>query len=133
MANEPFANRQKLVEWVASTHDLDPAQFLVQPPPKQPDAPNVSFRFSGDDLNPLNPSFAIVLEVLALGGFQLSPAAVNQAKLSAATMMATGGMPKMAAGEISQPPAAPPDTEHGGVAEQAEPLSKSQADHDDYR
>lgn len=133
MANDPYANRQKLVEWVASTHDIDPAQFLVEPPPKQPDAPNVSFRFSGDDLNPLNPSFAIVLEVLALGGFQLSPQAVNAAKLSAATMMATGGMPKMASGEISQPPAAPPDTEHGGVAKQAEPLSKSQIDQGDYR
>lgn len=133
MANEPFANRQKLVEWVASTHDMDPAQFIAQPPPKQPDAPNVSFRFSGDDLNPLNPSFAIVLEVLALGGFQLSPDAVNAAKLSAATMMATGGMPKMAGGEISQPPQAPPDTEHGGVAEQAEPLSKSSMEQGDYR
>jgi hypothetical protein len=133
MANEPFANRQKLVEWVATTHDIDPAQFLVQPPPKQPDPPNVSFRFSGDDLNPLNPSFAIVLEVLAKGGFQLSPESINAAKLSAATMMATGGMPKMAAGEISQPPQAPPDTEHGGVAKQADNLSKSQADQNDYR
>jgi len=129
LANEPYANRQKLVEWVAQTHDIDPSQFVVQPPPKQPDAPNVSFRFSGDDLNPLNPSFPIVLEVLAAGGFQLPPEVVNQAKLQASMMMATGGMPNMP----TNPPQAPPDTEHGGPAEQAEPLSKKQMGDGDYR
>lgn len=129
LANEPFANRQKLVEWVAQTHDIDPTQFMVQPPPKQPDPPNVSFRFSGDDLNPLNPSFPIVLEVLAAGGFQLPPEVINQAKLQAAMMMATGGMPSMP----TNPPQAPPQTEHGGPAKQAEPLSKSQSDQGDYR
>jgi len=129
LANEPYANRQKLVEWIASVHDIDPTQFLTQPPPKQPESPNVSFRFSGDDLNPLNPSFAIVLQVLAMGGFQLPPEVVEQAKVQAAMMMATGGMPQMASGA----PSAPPQTEHGGPAEQAHPLSQKQMGDGDYR
>lgn len=130
LANEPYANRQKLVEWVAQTHDIDPSQFVTQPPPKQPEAPNVSFRFSGDDLNPMSPSFSIVLEVLALGGFQLSPQAVQQAKMQAAQQLASGMMPAMSGG---QPGQAPPQTEHGGPARQAEPLSKSQMTQGDYR
>jgi hypothetical protein len=124
MANEPFANRQKLVEKVAETHDMDPAQFLTQPPPKQPEPPNVSFRFSGDDLNPLNPSFPIVLQVLAAGGFQVPQQAVDQAKLHAAMMMATGGAPNLP----TQAPGAPAQTEHGGTAQEATPLSKHQMD-----
>jgi hypothetical protein len=131
MANEPFANRMKLVERVAETHDLDPSQFVTPPPPKQPEQPNISFRFGGDELSPLHPSFPIVLEILKAGGFQVSPQALQQAKEMAALQLLKGS--STGAAPDAQQPGVPAQTEHGGVAEQAEPLSKSQADHGDYR
>lgn len=129
LANDPYVNRQKLVEKIAETHDLDATEFLVQPPPKQPEPPNVSFRFSGDDLNPLNPSFPIVLQVLAAGGFQVPPEVIDQAKVQAAMMMATGGTPNVPTAS----PSPPLQTEHGGPAQQAEPLSKHQLTRGDGR
>jgi hypothetical protein len=129
LANEPYANRQALVEHVAAAHGLDPARFLVQPEPQKPTPPNVSFRFSGDDLNPLNPSFDIVAAVLAMGGYAIPQEALDAARLKAATMMATGGMPNMP----GPTPQAPADTEHGGPAEQATPISKKQQGDGDYR
>lgn len=128
LANEPFANRQKLVEKIAETHDMDPAQFIAQPPPKQPEPPNVSFRFSGEDLNPLSPSFPLVLELLAAGGFKLPPQAIMAAKQQAAMILATAAQPPAALPNLQNapPPARPMQTEHGGPAKQAEPLSKHQ-------
>jgi hypothetical protein len=131
MANEPFANRQKLVERVGETHDLDPSQFVAQPPPKQPDMPNVSFRFGGDELSPLHPSFPIVMEILKAGGFNVAPEAIMAAKQMAALQLIKGSGGEAA--PDAQSPGQAVQTEHGGVAEQATPLSKSQQTDGDYR
>jgi hypothetical protein len=132
LANEPFINRATLVEWMVEAHGMERSRALTQPPEKKPDPPNVSFRFSGEELNPASPSFPIVMEVLKLGGFVIDPAIIQQAKMIAQANIIQPGLALAASGE--PPPTPPPtDTEHGGPAEQAEPLSKSQLDHGDYR
>jgi hypothetical protein len=127
LANDPYANRVTLLEKVAEAHDLNPAEFIKEPPPRQPDPPSISFRFGGDDMNPQNPSFPIVMAVLALGGYQIPPEAVQAAQMQAAQMTALG----LVAGATGTE--TPQDTTHGGPAEQVSPLSKKQAGDGDFR
>jgi hypothetical protein len=121
LANDPHVNRTKLLEDVLRTHNLDPATIITQPPPKGPEAPNVSYRFSGDDLNPLNPNFPIVLSILQQTGIRFDPKLIQAAHQAAQRMMA-------GATAMSQPyqgdGGTPPDTKHGGLPEQVQPLSK---------
>lgn len=143
MANEPFVNRQKLVESVLETHGISPEQTMAPPPEKQPDAPNISYRFSGEDLNPMNPAFPIVTHILTVAGIQIPPDAIAQAKRVAMMALQMQGLiPPQPAGAVppagGAPPAegagpVPPEVEHGGPAEQVEPLSKNQMDTGDYR
>jgi hypothetical protein len=115
---------------------LDPSRVVVsQLPAKGPDPANVSFRFSGDDLDPTQPKFSIVEALLQQSGYTIPPAAVeearNHAALQSKVMMAAGlGAAPGAAGPTRPGQAVPPpvDRLHPGAAPQAEKLSSHQAD-----
>lgn len=111
-ANDPNVNRVPLLEWVFRRHNLDPGKILVQQLPEaKPEPPKINFSFKGEDL--FNP---IVLSILNQLGVQLDPNLVQ------ATLLQQG---VILAGKQGQSPA---QTEHGGAAEQQEPLSKHQLD-----
>lgn len=121
-ANEPWVNRQKLVEMVLRKHNLDPTPIMVQQPPeKKPDSPAISYRFGGEELSPLNPAFPIVMEILNQAGIIISPEAVQMAQGMALNQALLAQATAQAAGPAKQPP-------HGGAVHQAEPLSKHHAD-----
>jgi hypothetical protein len=80
---------------IATAYGIDPAQMVIDQPPKaQPDPPKVNVTVSADHLNPALPQFKIVLEILAQGGYVISPeaiaAATAQAQIQATVQGALG-------------------------------------------
>lgn len=61
-----YVDVKPIIEEMAALTQLDPDVVVITPQPKSPDQPNVSMRFSGDDL--LGPMASIVLAILAKNG-----------------------------------------------------------------
>ena len=73
-----------ILKKLASAFGMDPAQVVIdQPPKKGPEPPKVNLTVNSDHLNPALPQFPLVLELLAQGGYQISPQAVAAAKQQA--------------------------------------------------
>lgn len=117
-AHEPSVNRAELVREILQTYGFDPAKMIQQPPPKTSEPPKPSLAFNGDDLNPLAPQAAIILDLLPKLGVPIDPAIVATAIQAALTMQ-----PVVAGGA-----AAPPQTAHGGAVATAEPLAQHPLD-----
>lgn len=124
-ANDPQVNRVELARNVLRKFHFPGSLVTNEPPQKGPEPTKPGFSFKGDDLNPLNPQFAIVMEILRQSGVQVSPQAVQEAQGAAMNaMLMQQAMPSGDAGE-GQPGA---QTEHGGKVAPAENLSKHHAD-----
>lgn len=136
LARDPRVNRAELIRPIVSALKLDPSRVLVpQLPAKGPDPANVSFRFSGDDLDVTNPKWPIVEALLKQSGYQIPDDAVTDAREHAALQSQI----LQAAGVASAPGAAGPtarpgrpvpglvERDHPGAAPQAEKLSSHQA------
>lgn len=110
---DPLVNPTYLLQRTARRIGADPAQFIVQPqpPPPPPPPPPPLPSLKGEDLNPMMPQYANVYALLTAHGVTglQPPLAVPPAILHAAQQ-------------------ATPNTEHGGMQPQAEPLNKHQAD-----
>jgi hypothetical protein len=79
LGNSPTTNRPNLEREIWQLHGFDPAKLTQAPPPPNPDKPNISYRFSGDDL--LNP---MAVALLTKSGIQIGPDDIK----AAATMIA---------------------------------------------
>jgi hypothetical protein len=89
LANDPMVDRAELVREVLRTHNLDTSKILkAQPPPPEPERPNISFRFAGEDLDPTRPSALMVYDILAKSGMALDPSIVQAAREQAARTLA---------------------------------------------
>jgi hypothetical protein len=142
LRRDELVDARGLLEEVVRTHNMLPSKTLVQQPPEpQPDRPNISFRFSGEDLDPTRPSALMVYDILAKSGMALDPTIVQAAREQAARTLALAAQnPAMGLadsmrldirGDAGQMPGtgatpAPPQPQHGGLAQQMEPLSKTQ-------
>jgi hypothetical protein len=123
MINDPAINRIELISATLRKLNLDPQRMLLQEQPeKGPEPPNISYRFSGEDLDPNFPRFPIVMEILRLGGINISPEAIkaaqDHARKASLAMNQTVGVSAEDTGQGTPPP----ETEHGGLAEQQRPL-----------
>lgn len=118
---DPLINPQYLITRIARRIGADPQQFLAQPQPPQPPPVTPSFAFTGDDLNPANPQFQIVMAVLQHGGIQIPPQAVQQAQQQAVLVAQVAQLQAQAEQQQA-------NTEHGGMQPEAEPLNKHQSD-----
>ena len=130
LAKDPQVNRSALLQTIYGAFDLDPGQLVAQPQPKPPDPPNISYRFSGDDLNPANPAFPIVVSLMEQGGYKIPPEALQAAIGRAqAQVLAGTGVPAPESAS-SYPGWVPrvPNREHGGMADKGELLNKHQND-----
>jgi hypothetical protein len=129
MAKDPQVNRSALLQDIFAKFNLDPAKLSAQPQPPPPDKPNVSYRFSGADLDPALPQFGIVVSILEQGGTKIDPALIESAKQRAgAQIMAQAGMPGQPPTASMPPgrPGPPPNLAHGGMADKGELLNKHQ-------
>jgi len=135
LAKDPNVKRSELLVEVCREWNLDPARVVIpELPEKPPDPANVSFRFNAADIDPRNPNFPIVMSILQQSGYKIDPAVIAQAQGQAAfqsqVMNAGAG-----AGDMPHPPGMmpppngqpPKQTEHGGAAPKAEPISKHHA------
>jgi hypothetical protein len=122
IANDPYCQkaRPKVLEKLFRGQHIDPTGLIVAPDPPKPEPPKFSFSFKGEDL--VGPQAPIVLEIMKLGGIEITPGAVQQSQ----------GMllqaEQMAAAQASEQAALKGDTKHGGKLAQQESLSKHHAD-----
>jgi hypothetical protein len=141
LRRDELVDPKGLIEEVARTHNMQPTKLMVQQPPQPaPEKPSISFRFSGEDLDPTRPSALMVYDILAKSGMALDPSIVQAAREQAARTLALAAQnPAMGladsmrldirgdAGQMPGTGATPaPAPQHGGLAPQQEPLSKTQ-------
>lgn len=125
MGKDPNVNRVAILKKLAREFDFDQAELVVeQLPPSPPPPPSVSFRFGGEDLNPTNPVFPIVLEIMRQAGYQVSPQAVQMAQMHAQQQSLLMGQ---AAGDTGQG-AGPPSAAHPGAMQKMERVTKHTAE-----
>lgn len=123
-ANDPFINRLELLKALMPKLHYPAKVVNEQPPQKQAEAAKPSFSFKGEDLNPLAPQFAIVMDILAQSGLQVNPAAVQEAQAAAQnSLLLQQVQASQAAASEGQP-----ETAHGGKVAQMEGLSKHAVD-----
>lgn len=128
-----------LLEEVIRTHNMNPDRVLLpQPPQPQPERPSVSFRFSGEDMDPTRPSAQMVYAILEQTGMKIPEEVLNSAKQQAVRTLELAAQNPMLAladtlradyrGNAPGVEGAPPPQQpgHGGVQPQAEPLNKTQ-------
>ena len=112
LGNSPTVNRSALETEIMQLHGMDPAELVVKPVEKGPEPPNISYRFSGEDL--LNPFvIALVQKTQKITAEEIGAAAmliqdsIKQSQLAQAKLNpAMVGM-DAAAGQPMQPGAAP--------------------------
>lgn len=119
---DPLINPKPILAKLVSLFGIDPSEGIVEPQPTSPPPPPVSFSFKGDDLNPLNPQFGLIVKLAQQGGWKIEQADIDAAKAEANNMLMTNALANVN-GTPGQPA---PDMKHGGPATQQMPLSKRQ-------
>jgi len=122
-AKDPLMDRKKLLTHLLPKLHYPIDVLVTEPPAKTPEPTKPNFSFKGDDLNPLNPQFPIVMEILRQAGVTVSPQAVQEAQAGAMNAMMAQGV----AQDTGQGDAGANTTHPGKVAPQ-ESLSKHQTD-----
>lgn len=120
LRQDPLVNPKVLLKSIAEKMGHDPSEFIVEPkePPKELKA---SFSFKGEDLNPMNPAFALVVKVMRQSGWDISPEDVQTAQGQASAM--SGGMAPVS-GVGAAPGGATPMTMHPGSAPKAPTINQ---------
>lgn len=127
IANDPSTNRQYLLTKLLEKFHIDPTRALLPPnqiPPPKKDDPSIGLSFKGDDLSPLSPQSAIVLDILTKAGIQIDPNAMQAAQLLGQEM-AHAIAQKSAADAAADGPGHA--TEHAGKVPQMPSLDKHAA------
>lgn len=124
---DPLVNAGKVVQKLLAFWGIDPVDGMAQPQPPQPPPPQVGVSFKGEDFNPLNPQFDLVVKMAQQGGWQITPEDIANAKANAQAQQRMAALMGIATGPVTpgQPPAS---AKHGGPAQQQMPLSKRQMD-----
>lgn len=123
-ANDPFINRAELLKQTLPYLGYGPKVLNPQPPEKSPEPTKPGLSLKGEDLNPLNPQFPILVEVLGQCGIKISPQAIQQAQEAAMNQVLMQQRAAMADAQSG----AGPDPSHGGKVAQMESLDKHQVD-----
>ena len=116
---DPFINPKPLLQKLASVWGLDPAELITQPQPPQKEL-KAAVSLKGEDLNPLNPAFAINIALLRQGGWTISEQDVQAAQQQASAQ--SGGM--MAVSGVGPDPKAAGPPQHPGGAPTAPTLNQ---------
>ena len=126
-AKDPNVVRTQLLKRLFEVAGENPQDFVVDEIPEQKPAPNLGFTFKGEDL--IGPQAAIVLEILAQGGIQVSQQARDESAGQLFKQMTLGVRDASGKAVPAQTRPAP----HGGVVEKVRPLSQQSADQSGQR
>lgn len=126
-AQSGFINPKPLIKKILEANGLDPMEVLVDPQPKGPEPPKISYSFKGEDL--FNP---VVLAIIAKSGQAPTAEELEAGKLMALAMQTplapklptAGAPPAAAAGEVPAGGEMPP-TQNPQVPEKAFPEYES--------
>ena len=69
-APSPHINQAENWKMMAHAFGLDPSLIIAQPQPPAPEKPKVSISIKGEDLSPLSPQYANVLQILTAQGVE---------------------------------------------------------------
>ena len=122
LAKDPHVNRAALLKGLLEKASIDPSEVLVAQPPEQHDEPTISFAFKGEDL--IGPQAPMVREILAQGGIEISPAAIQESAGQLLQQITLGL--RDASGKATPAMAGP--AKHGGTTEKVRPLDQQSAD-----
>lgn len=122
---DPMVNPQAIVAKLLSFWGIDPVEGLAQPKPPSPPPPQVGVSFKGEDFNPLNPQFPLVVKMAQQGGWQITPQDIQTAQTQAQQMQQQALIAQAMGGPASDGKPQP-STKHGGPATQQMPLNKRQ-------
>ncbi len=119
LRQDPYINPRPLLTKLASKFDFDPAELITQPqpPPKELKA---AISIKGEDLNPANPAFAIMVELARQGGWNISPESVQLAQQQSAGMTMVSG--------VAADPNAKPSPQHPGTMAKAPTINQHVVD-----
>lgn len=123
-ANDPFINRPELLKQILPRLRYSMKVLQTQQPEKGPEPTKPGLSLKGEDLNPLNPQFPILVEVLGQCGIKISPEAIAKAQEAAMNQMLLQQVTAQADAQTG----AGAETAHGGKVPQMEGLSKHAAD-----
>jgi len=127
-AKDPLVDRSKLLKHLLPKLHY-PQDIIAEPQPPHPEPTQPNFSFKGDDLNPNNPQFSIVMEILRQAGVNISPQAVQEAQAGAMNaLMAEHALEAKKQAQDAGNGMAAPNTTHPGKVAVAESLSKHQTD-----
>jgi hypothetical protein len=112
VAKSPDIDHRALDTELVKSFGRDPAKLITppQPPPTpKPELPHgITLNLDDKALNPLNPSFPLIISLLALAGVNIPATAVAQAqKQAAATGLPTAASGDVVNGQVPPPPPAP--------------------------
>lgn len=93
LANNPNVNHSYLLTEVAPKLHLDPSQLIVQPPPPGPPPPKTTMVIRGEDLSPLAPQYANVVEALGQEGMKLTQQPISPEMIQNAAAVAAAKKP----------------------------------------
>jgi hypothetical protein len=82
-AQDPYVNRAQMAKETLAFVGYSAKVYQPQPPPKGPEPTKPGFSFKGDDLNPLNPQFPIVMAILQQSGITIPPEVIQEAQAGA--------------------------------------------------
>lgn len=124
-APDPQINRSELLKFILPKLGYPQRVFNPQPPQKQAESTKPGISLKGEDFNPMNPQFPIVIEIARQGGIQISEQAIAQAQGAAMNQMLMG---QVAAQATPTEGKGEPQTEHPGAVTPQESLNKHSAD-----
>lgn len=128
-ANDTNIDRVALLKEILPKLHYSQKVINATPPQKGPEPARISLSFNGNDLNPNNPQFAIVMELMRQEGIQVSPQAVQEAQGSAQNaMLAQHALAAQAPSGDPGHGQPKPNTTHGGKVPQMEGLAKHHAE-----
>jgi len=120
---DPYVNPRPILKQVAEKFGFDAAEFLQEPEkPKQ--ELKASIVIKGEDLNPLNPNFAIMVALARQGGWQINESDVKLAQTQA--LAVSGGMSAISG--VGPDPNAPAAPEHPGMMQKAPTINQHVVD-----
>lgn len=120
-AQDPNVKRTELLKELFASAGFDPTTMLVEQVPDKTPEPNISFRFSGEDL--IGPQAPLVREILAQGGITLSQPAIDDAAGQLFKQVALGVRDASGKAVAATPKPAP----HGGPVTEVRSLSKQES------
>lgn len=97
VGKDPNANRVEVLKPMMQAYGLDVGKAVIeQLPEPKPEPPKINLSIKGEDFNPANPQFAIVVELMRAGGSPISEASIQLAQLQAQSLAMVGRSPKTA-------------------------------------